>query len=129
MYDFKTLRSSNEKKVLALSFGAFLLLSFSTKFLQKQIYDTKLVQTKTLQLKVAGQSDPNVKEPYAILKMSRKNDRVKVRYFAAKSFDGTMVGSRYNSWSANKNVIAISSGTYMDNCNATICKANGALYR
>ncbi len=114
-----------KKKVLALSFGAFLLLSFSTKFLQKQIYDTKLVQTKTLQLKVVGQNDPNVKEPYAILKMSRKSDRVKVRYFAAKSYDGTMVGSRYSSWSANKNVIAISSGTYMDLCDASIAKPMG----
>jgi hypothetical protein len=114
-----------KKQALILSFLAFLFLSFSTKFLQKEIYDNKLVQTKTLQLKVLGQNNPNVKEPYAILKMSRKSDRVKVKYFAAKLYDGTAVGTRYSTWSANKNVVAISSGTYMDNCTASIAKPMG----
>lgn len=113
------------KKLLFVCFSALFLLSFSNNLFQKQNYDPKLVQTKTLKLKVLGQSDPNVKEPYAILKMSRKGDRVKVHYFAAKSYDGTSVGLRYNKWSANKNTIAISSGTYMDKCDATIAKPMG----
>lgn len=114
-----------KKQVFILSLTAFLLFSFSTKFLQREIYDNKLVQTKTLQLKVLGQNNPNVKEPYAILKMSRKSDRVKVKYFSAKLYDGTAVGTRYLNWSANKNVVAISSGTYMDNCLASIAKPMG----
>lgn len=108
-----------KKRLLAVSFFALFLLSFSSKILQKQIYDPKLVQTKNLKLKAFGQNNPNVKEDYAILKLSRKDDRVKVRYFAAKSFDGTAVGDRFNKWRLNKNTIAISSGTYMNNCDAS----------
>lgn len=114
-----------KRKLILVSICAILLMAFSNKILQKQIYDPSLVQTKTLQLKVIGQSNPNVKEDYAILRMSRKDDRVKVRYFAAKSYDGTSVGERFKRWKVNKNTIAISSGTYMDKCEASVARPMG----
>lgn len=55
-------------------------------------------------------------EPYGILKMSRKDNHVKVKYFAAKDNDGTSVYERYQKWAAGKKVIAYTSGTYMNNC-------------
>jgi hypothetical protein len=87
----------------------------------KAQYDPKYVETKTL--KVAG-------ETYAIEKLIRKEERVKVKYFAYK--DGrTSVYQRYTTWAANRNVIAVSSGTYMTTCNVAnaqpvgLCIDNG----
>jgi hypothetical protein len=45
-----------------------------------------------------------------------------VKYFACKE-NGKQVYSRFNEWAKNKNIIAYSSGTYMDNCNDSY-KAN-----
>ena len=72
-------------------------------------------------------------ELYAVVKMSRQDKRVKVKYFAAKDYNGTPVYNRYQEWARNKNVIAYSSGTYMTDCNATsakpvgLCIDNGSL--
>lgn len=55
-------------------------------------------------------------EEYGIIKLSRKDNHVKVKYFAAKDFYGTSVYERYLKWSVGKKVIAYSSGTYMNYC-------------
>jgi hypothetical protein len=64
-------------------------------------------------------------EVYSVVKMSRKNNHVKVKYFAAKDFNGTSVGERFLSWSRNKRIIAYSSGTYMDYCDPRYAKPVG----
>jgi hypothetical protein len=91
------------------------ILLVGISLLTKAQYDPKYVETKTL--KVAG-------ETYAIEKLLRKDGRVKVKYFAYK--DGvTSVYQRYTSWAANRNVIAVSSGTYMTTCNVATAQTVG----
>jgi hypothetical protein len=46
-----------------------------------------------------------------------------VKYFAAKE-NGKSVYDRYREWSANKSIIAYSSGTYMDLCGGNPIQAN-----
>ena len=55
-------------------------------------------------------------EAFGIVKLSRADNHVKVKYFSAKDYDGTSVYQRYLNWAVNKKVIAFSSGTYMDRC-------------
>lgn len=64
-------------------------------------------------------------ELYTVVKMSRQDKRIKVKYFAAKDYNGTPVYTRYQEWARNKNVIAYSSGTYMDLCDAAFAKPVG----
>ena len=55
-------------------------------------------------------------DDYKIVTMSRENDRVKAKYFAARDFDGKSVYERYQVWKRNNpGVILLSSGTYTDN--------------
>lgn len=59
-----------------------------------------------------------------VLNMSRKDERVKIKYFAAK--DGnTSVYQKFLNWKNGKNIICYSSGTYMDNCDASISRPVG----
>jgi len=58
-----------------------------------------------------------------VVKMSRKDNHVKVKYFAAKD-NGKSVYDRYRNWAANKSIIAYSSGTYMDMCGGNPLLAN-----
>jgi len=55
-------------------------------------------------------------ETYGIIKLSRKDNHVKVKYFAAKDYYGTSVYDRYKNWAVGKKVVAVSSGTYMNMC-------------
>jgi hypothetical protein len=64
-------------------------------------------------------------EQYSVVKMSRQDKRVKVKYFAAKDYNGTPVYTRYQEWARSKNVIALSSGTYMTSCDASSAKPVG----
>lgn len=64
-------------------------------------------------------------ELYTTIKMSRSGERVKVKYFASKESNGLSVYDRLNAWRRGKNIIAISSGTYMTDCNASIAKPVG----
>jgi hypothetical protein len=73
-------------------------------------YDSKLVEFR---------SSTVGSDVYAIVKMSRKGQRIKVKYFASKSSDGTTVLQRYNSWARNRNVVAVAAGTYMTTCTAS----------
>lgn len=59
-----------------------------------------------------------------VLDMSRKDERVKIKYFAAK--DGnTSVYQKFLNWKAGRNIICYSSGTYMDDCDASKAKPVG----
>lgn len=73
-------------------------------------YDQQLVELKSSTLN--GNT-------YSVVKMSRKGQRLKVKYFASKSSDGTTVQERYTNWARNKNIVAYSSGTYMTTCYAS----------
>lgn len=90
----------------------FLLLSSFASFSQ---YNTAYV---------SYQSDYYNGTNISFVKMSRKDERVKVKYFAAKE-DNTSVYQRFLSWKSGKNIITYSSGTYMDHCEASIAKPVG----
>ena len=42
-------------------------------------------------------------EKYSFIKMTRKENHVKAKYFAAKDYNGLSVNERYNNWSVGKN--------------------------
>jgi hypothetical protein len=50
--------------------------------------------------------------------MSRKGGLIKAKYFAATDYNGNNVYQRYREWSQGKNIICVTSGTYMDNCDS-----------
>ena len=66
-------------------------------------------------------------EIYSVIEMTRKDERVKVKYFADKDLAGRTVYQRYLTWSKNKSIIASCSGTYygMDNKPVGICIDEG----
>ncbi|MHA8085391.1 hypothetical protein U8695_07415 [Aquirufa antheringensis] len=84
------------------------LFLYQTSYAQ---YDANSVSTSSVSLQ---------NELYSTIKMSRKGDHVKVKYFAAKEYNGTSVYERLNSWKRGKKIIAISSGTYMTECDPDI---------
>jgi hypothetical protein len=57
---------------------------------------------------------------YYMVTMSRKNERIKAKYFAAKDASGNSVYDRYTSWANGKNIVLLSSGTYMNNSNEPV---------
>jgi len=81
-----------------------------------QTFDLRYVQSQVI---------PYEGETYSIVDMSRKDNRVKVKYFAAKDYNGTSVQERFTNWSRNKNIILYSSGTYMTKCDASIATPDG----
>lgn len=96
----------------------FYILSFFSfyNFSYSQLYNPKYVQHQII---------PYKGETYSIVDMSRKDGRVKVKYFAAKDNDGSSVKKRYLDWSKNRNVILYTSGTYMTSCDANLAKPDG----
>lgn len=99
------------KKTIAL----LIMFVIFSPLLSNGQYDSKYVETKTLIING---------ETYAIEKLLRKDEKIKVKYFAFK--DGkTSVYQRYQAWSANKNIVAVSSGTYMTACEAAAAKPVG----
>lgn len=53
-------------------------------------------------------------EQFNVIYMRRDGNRVKAKYFAAADYNGNNVFQRYQKWAPGKNVILVSSGTYMD---------------
>lgn len=100
-----------EKIIICIT---LLFLSSGASSLKAQDF-TKYVDTKTL--RING-------EVYAIQKMSRKENHVKVKYFAATDNSGT-VYQRYTNWATTHKVMALSSGTYMSTCEAYSAKPVG----
>ena len=66
-----------------------------------------------------------------MVKMSRKDGHIKVKYFASANFGGNSVMNRYNEWAKSKKIIMYTAGAYMNSCdpnNASplgICIDNG----
>ena len=79
-------------------------------------FDADFVETSVLSINA---------EQYGYIKMSRAGQRVKVKYFASKEGYNQTVYERFTEWSRNKNIIAISSGTYMDSWNLAVAKPVG----
>ena len=91
-----------------LYFVFFLFLFFSGKSLNLNLnhikYDSDFVQVSSV---------THENEEYKVVYMRRKDFRVRAKYFAYK-LDGKNVYFRYNNWKASKDIVMISSGTYMD---------------
>ncbi len=83
---------------------SFIIIGVTTSFTDAQIYNSKLVETYD-----AAYDG----EKLQMVKMNRKGERIKAKYFAAK-YNGKDVYNRYLEWSKGKNIILVSSGTYMD---------------
>ena len=86
-----------------ISIIIFLSLSCFTSFSQ---YNENYVQAKTANI---------YGDDIKVVKMSRKDNHVKLKYFPA-ALNGKSVYDRYRSWSANKSIIAYLNGSYADNC-------------
>ncbi|MFM7021131.1 MAG: hypothetical protein ACKOXC_10065 [Aquirufa sp.] len=50
--------------------------------------------------------------PYGIIKLYMKNERIKVKYFASKDESGIPIMERFNDWAFSKKLVLVSSGTY-----------------
>ncbi len=103
-------------KLITLALIAFIGLSFTAY--KVTTYDDEYVQISTVK---HGGSE------YKVVYMQRgaSGKRIKAKYFAAKDFNGRKVPARYKSWAANKNIICVTSGTYMDDCDAGSAKPVG----
>ncbi len=88
----------------------FLVLSVSAQ------YDEDYVQTYSTNFEY---------EKYSVVKMTRSGERVKVKYFAGRDFNGSSVYERYTQWARNKKIIAYSSGTYMSDCEPSLANPVG----
>ena len=84
--------------------------------------------------KIAAQYDPNFVEvsiehvganTIGMMKMSRKEGHIKVKYFASKDYAGTSVANRYNEWAKSKKIVMYTAGTYMTSCDANNAKPVG----
>lgn len=69
-----------------------------------------------------------------VLKMSRKDGRVKVKYFAGRdNATGKSVYDRYQEWASGRKIICFSSGTFMTDCDPAralpvgLCIDNGVI--
>ena len=89
--------------ILTLS---FIILSFNNSKLTSMFYENDYVEISTVTYK---------NEKYSSVLLSRKDDHVKAKYFAAKDEFGNNVYSRFEKWKLkNPNTILLSSGTYFD---------------
>lgn len=83
-------------------------------------------------LYVSATSDYYNNSSLSIINMSRKDEKIKVKYFAAKDGDNS-VYDKFLAWKTGKNIIAYSSGTYMTTCESQtavpvgLCIDNGRL--
>jgi len=107
-----------QNRILLLS----LLLSVSHSFVKAQ--DLSSTYSQYVEIKTFMNRAKN-NEPYGILKMSRRDSIIKVKYFVGRSYNGTSVFELYDSWRHNKAIIAVTSGTYMDHCDIAISRPVG----
>jgi len=98
-------------------FSLFAGLLFTLNFTQAQKFDSKYVQVSNSQVG---------NYTIGMMKLSRKDNHVKVKYFAANE-NGVSVGNRYKQWAQGKNIVLYSSGTYFgkDNVPVGLCIDNG----
>lgn len=95
------------KNIYVLLFAAFISLPALAQ--TEEVYDMDYVSfgTKTYE-----------NEEFQVVKLKRKNMRVRAKYFAAE-IEGKSVADRYAEWSKNKNIVCYSSGAYMNDLNAS----------
>ncbi|CAN5891054.1 hypothetical protein BH11BAC7_BH11BAC7_35480 [soil metagenome] len=77
---------------------AFITITYDAKFVTFSVYTD------------------SEKLTYQAIKFDRKDNRVRIKYFAAKDFDRKSVPRRYADWSTGRNIISVCSGTYMQSC-------------
>lgn len=70
-----------------------------------QIYDSRYIEISSVKFKA---------DQFNVIYMKRDSNRVRAKYFATADFNGNNVFKRYQKWVTGKNVILVSSGTYMD---------------
>ena len=101
------------KKIL-ISFCLFFFV-FLQSFAQ---YSNQFVKTSTVKHK--GFS-------YKVIYMDRglSGKKINAKYFAAKDLNGSSVPNRFNNWSKGKNIICVTSGTYMDNFDSKLARPVG----
>lgn len=89
----------------------------SCSFVFSQSYDSKYVEFSSV-------SDGGY--TYNVVYMNRggSGNRIKAKYFAANT-NNTTVPLRYYNWSQSKNMIAVTSAGYMDNCYSQIASPVG----
>jgi hypothetical protein len=103
------------KKIIYLL--SFLILESS--FLNAQKFDSNYVHVSNSQV-----GDYTI----SMMKLSRKDNHVKVKYFASKE-NGVSVANRYMQWSQGKNIILYTSGAYFGSnyIPVGICIDNGRI--
>lgn len=102
------------KKILIyLPIISLILLSFKS---DQFVYDPSLVEISSMRV---GNDE------FVTVVMQREGARIKAKYFASKDFTGTSVFERYKAWSRGKKIVAITSGTYMDDCSIDRAKPVG----
>ncbi len=80
------------------------ILHFGSKIEIKPAYDSNYVMSSSVE---------HQGESYCVVYMKRTDKRVRAKYFAKKLY-GKSVANRYQEWSAGRDIILYSSGTYMD---------------
>lgn len=105
----------SKKTVFNLLFFLFFCL-FSYPLISQ--YDQKLVKFDF------REEDGN---PYGIIKLNMKNEKIKLKYFASKSEMNEPIMERFNEWAFNKNLVLYSSGTYYFYPNKNNRNKNSAL--
>lgn len=84
---------------------AFFLLTQSSSTTRIPTYDPKYVEISTAVHK---------NHSYDVVSMSRKDNRIKAKYFGAKDYDNKTVPERYKQWAVGKNIVCLTSAGYMD---------------
>lgn len=64
---------------------------------------------------------------YKVIYMDRglSGKKINAKYFAAKDLNGNSVPNRFYNWSKGKNIISVTSGTYMDNYDSKLARPVG----
>lgn len=93
--------------------GKLVLLFIFFQHLASAQYDPEYVRLSYLSLGESGDS-------CSLVDMSRKGERVRVKYFADKDKAGRTVYQRYLAWSKSKSIIAVTSGTYYGKENSNL---------
>ncbi len=91
--------------LVTLFFISTSFLSDSYRPSSANIYDARYIEISSVKFK---------QEQFNVIYMRRDSNRVRAKYFAAADYNGNNVFKRYQRWLPGKNIILVSSGTYMD---------------
>ena len=89
-----------------LAFSILFMICAAFMLTNNYTYDPAYVEISTVK------HDAN---DYNVVFMSRRNDHIKAKYFAAEDFNGSDVPTRYLRWSQGRNIVCLTSAGYMDN--------------